>query len=271
MSEISLNRYAQIITEIFRRHFQAGMTRVPFEREALRRIADELDIPVPKNLGDILYSFKYRAIMPSIITETAPEGYTWTIKNEGQALYAFVLIRDTPFTPNPNLIAIKIPDSTPGIVALYSSSDEQALLARLRYNRLLDIFTGVTCYSLQNHLRTTVAGFGQIETDELYVGIDQTGTQYVFPIQAKGKNDRLHVTQIEQDIALCQARFEPLLCRAIGAQFITSDSDTRIALFEFSASDDGIGIINEKHYRLVSPDQLTPDDLRLYRSTVGRG
>lgn len=118
MSEISLNRYAQIITEIFRRHFQAGMTRVPFEREALRRIADELGIPVPKNLGDVLYSFKYRAIMPSIITETAPEGYTWTIKNEGQALYAFVLIRDTPFTPNPNLIAIKIPDATPGIIGL---------------------------------------------------------------------------------------------------------------------------------------------------------
>ncbi len=54
----------------------------------------------------------------------------------------------------------KIPDSTPGIVMMYALSDEQALLARLRYNRLIDIFTAVTCYSLQNHLRTAVPNVG---------------------------------------------------------------------------------------------------------------
>ena len=48
-------------------------------------------------------------------------------------------------------MSIKIPDATPGIVQKYALADEQALLAKLRYNRLLDIFTGVTCYSLQNH------------------------------------------------------------------------------------------------------------------------
>jgi len=41
---------------------------------------------------------------------------------------------------------------------MYALGDEQALLAKLRYNRLLDIFTGVVCYSLQNHLRTNVPG-----------------------------------------------------------------------------------------------------------------
>jgi len=42
----------------------------------------------------------------------------------------------------------KVPDSSPGIVAKYALSDEQALLAKVRYNRLVDIFSGVTCYSL---------------------------------------------------------------------------------------------------------------------------
>ncbi len=59
-----------------------------------------------------------------------------------------------------------------------SFTDEQALLATVRYNRLTDIFTGVTCYSLQNHLRTTVRGVGQVETDELYVGVDRLGKHY---------------------------------------------------------------------------------------------
>jgi len=86
---------------------------------------------------------------------------------------------------------------------MYSLSDEQALLARLRYNRLVDIFTGITCYSLQNHLRTHVREIGQIETDEVYIGVDRGGAHYVIPVQAKGGRDLLSVVQIEQDIEMC--------------------------------------------------------------------
>jgi hypothetical protein len=69
----------------------------------------------------------------------------------------------------------KVPDSTPGVIAMYALSDEQALLAKLRYNRLIDIFTGVACYSLQSHLRTSVRTLGQVETDEIYIGLDKRG------------------------------------------------------------------------------------------------
>lgn len=89
---------------------------------------------------------------------------------------------------------------------LRSVSDEQALLAKLRYNRLVDIFTGVACYSLQSHLRTHVSGIGQVETDEIYIGVDRRGVHYVFPIQAKGGKDRIGVVQIEQDFAMCAAK-----------------------------------------------------------------
>ncbi len=56
--------------------------------------------------------------------------------------------------------------------------DEQALLARVRYNRLVDIFLGIRAYSLQIHLRTNVKSKGQIEIDEIYVGVDRHGSQY---------------------------------------------------------------------------------------------
>jgi len=49
--------------------------------------------------------------------------------------------------PNPLLSETKIPDATPGIIDMYALTDEQALLAKVRYNRLVDVFTGVTCYS----------------------------------------------------------------------------------------------------------------------------
>jgi hypothetical protein len=61
-------------------------------------------------------------------------------------------------------------------------NDEQALLARLRYNRMVDIFTGLTCYSLQSHLRTTLRDGSQVETDEIYIGLDKRGVHYVLPV-----------------------------------------------------------------------------------------
>ena len=57
-------------------------------------------------------------------------------------------------------------------MATAAMSDEQALLAKVRYNRLIDVFLGLVAYSLQNHLRTTVTEMGQIEIDEIYVKLD---------------------------------------------------------------------------------------------------
>jgi hypothetical protein len=56
---------------------------------------------------------------------------------------------------------------------------------------------------------------GQIETDEIYIGVDQRGAQYVFPVQAKGGSDQLGIVQIEQDFALCNSKFTSLICRPI--------------------------------------------------------
>jgi hypothetical protein len=137
------------------------------------------------------------------------------------------------------------------------------LLARLRYNRLIDIFLGIACYSLQNHLRTTAPNIGQVETDELYIGVDRRGSHYVVPIQAKGGSDRLSVIQIEQDLAVCASKFPALICRPIAAQFMKEDV---IALFEFEQSEDGLGVSMEKHYKLVPPEEITEIDLDLYRN-----
>lgn len=94
------------------------------------------------------------------------------------------------------LAETKVPDSTPGVIGMYALSDEQALLAKLRYKRLIDISTGVACYSLQSHLRTNVPGLGQLETDEIYIGVDKRGAHYVFPVHAKAGNDVISVVQI---------------------------------------------------------------------------
>ncbi len=246
------NRYGRIIERIFDALYKEGAEEVPFERKEIQQAAEELGIDIPRNLGDVVYSFRYRAALPESVKERAPDGKVWIIRPSGRGLYRFVAVVDQPIVPNPLMIETEVLDSTPGLVALYSLNDEQALLARLRYNRLIDIFTGVTCYSLQNHLRTTVPDIGQVETDELYIGVDRQGERYVFPVQAKGGTDRLNVVQIEQDFALCSHRFPDLICRPIAAQFMKDDL---IALFEFADGENGVAMTEEKHYRLVPPDK----------------
>lgn len=201
------NRYTTIIETIFLERHQKGMTEIPFERTDITHVARKLRIKLPKNLGDILYSFRYRAQLPESILDEAPQGYEWIIRPAGRARYKLVLVPKAEISPSKLLVETKIPDATPGIIAKYSLNDEQALLAKIRYNRLIDIFTGLTCYSLQNHLRTTVAEIGQVETDEIYIGIDKRGAHYVLPVQAKGGADRIGVVQIEQDFAVCAENF----------------------------------------------------------------
>lgn len=265
---ISQNRYASIIEAIFHAKYEHGQREVYFEREDIVTFAAELSIELPRNLGDLIYSYRYRAVLPASILAEAPSGKAWIIRSAGRSKYRFVLVDDVPLVPNPSLAVTKIPDSTPGMIAKYAFSDEQAVLARVRYNRLVDVFLGIACYSLQNHFRTTVRDMGQVETDEIYVGVDKGGSHYVVPVQAKGGRDTLSRVQIEQDIALCADKLPTLICRPVAAQFMQDDL---VALFEFEQQDDDLRIVSEKHYQLVPPDAVTPEDLQRYRQRLSDG
>jgi hypothetical protein len=245
--------------------YHKGATTVSFERAELVHTAEQLGITLPKNLGDIVYSFGYRTELPDRIAAKAPKGYSWMIRPAGRGQYKFVLAKETAFVPSTTLVTTKIPDATPGIVDRYSFEDEQALLAKIRYNRLIDIFTGITCYSLQNHLRTTLPDIGQVETDEVYVGLDKRGVHFVFPVQAKGGNDRIGAVQIEQDFAVCKEKCPEAVGRPIAAQFL---GDGTIALFEFAQTEEGVRVESEKHYRLVPTDQLSTSELQEYRQRI---
>ena len=260
-----LNRYAQILQKIFFDRYILGATEVRFERDDIALVAAALGIQLPKNLGDVLYAFRYRTPLPTSIQETAPVGKDWIIQGQGRSKYSFVLEDSFDITPRIGLAEIKVPDATPGIVELYTTDDEQALLSKLRYNRLIDLFLGLTCYSLQNHLRTSVPNVGQVETDEIYVGIDKRGQHYVIPVQAKGGADQHNVVQIKQDFALCAHKFPHLNCLAIGAQFMKNNA---IALFEFALEDGRLVLREEKHYRLTTPANFSGEDWRDYLQSL---
>lgn len=262
------NRYKMLIKHIFFDadfgSYDGHQTEIPWKRTDLKRAASLLGIVLPDNLGDVVYAIRYRTPMPESILATQPQGTEWIIEGAGRSQYCFRLVRINRIIPRQDLVTIKIPDATPEIISAYALSDEQALLAKIRYNRLVDIFLGITAYSLQNHLRTTVKGIGQIEIDEIYVGLDRQGAQFVVPVQAKGGKDQLSVVQTKQDMACCGQKFPHLACRSVSAQFMENE---RIAMFELTVEDDRVLVVEEKHYKLVPAADISADDMRGYRRT----
>lgn len=261
--------YDTVIHEVFFRHFCGEANSFLFARddliefcatEAVKKLNGGNPVANP---GDVVYCYRSRRDLPQSILQTQRDGLSWRIQlagrakagsNKGRTQYRFVLGVAIRIEPNPALATIDVPDATPEIIKAYALTDEQALLAKVRYNRLIDIFLGIATYSLQNHLRTAVQDMGQIEIDELYVGLDKEGRHYVVPVQAKGGTDKLTPAQTEQDIAFCEERFPDLICRPVSAQFMSGD---RIALFELRSQSGEIRIAEERHYRLVPASSRT--------------
>jgi hypothetical protein len=258
--------YSQIIARVFSDNHTRGAKRVAFGRAEIEGAAKALRLACPKNLGDVVYSFRFRAALPESIAATAPAGQQWVIVGEGDAKYSFTLFSGARIAPRGDLEAIKIPAATPEIVMQYARGEEQALLAVVRYNRLIDLFLGVTAYSLQSHLRTKVEGIGQMEIDEVYVGISKDGAQYIIPVQAKGGSDKQGVSQVLQDAEFCKREFPALVPRLVAAQFIGRD---RVAMLELIVSPSAVKIRNERQYKLVPAAQITDQDLRDYGTASG--
>ncbi len=270
--------YAATIEEIFFRYWKKGITEFTFDREEIISTAAALHKQgitkgkEPKNAGDVIYSYRHRQNLPVRILETQPKDKGWIILGAGDAKYRFRLNKLTHILPTPGRAIIKIPDATPEVISRYALSDEQALLAKIRYNRLVDIFLGITTYSLQNHLRTKVANYGQIEIDELYAGVDKRGVHYIVPAQAKGPKDKLGVIQTIQDVTYCQTKeeYKRLICRAVSSQTILDDElGEVIVMFELEFDGDEVTVAEEKHYCLVPGSSISDSDLARYGQSHG--
>lgn len=76
---------------------------------------------------------------------------------------------------------------------------------------------------------------------------------------------KIGVVQIEQDMAVCATKFPSLICRPLAAQFMSTGV---IAMFEFEQVKNEIKVTGERHYRLVGPDDLSPEDIAQYRNRL---
>ncbi len=250
----------EVIQRVFDKNHSPGADEVPFTMDEIRAAITEVTKHRPdykeKNVADVRYQYTSgRRPLPEPIDKLGP----WMIAGRGKGRYAFVKLLAAPQVKiQEDLLTILLPDATPEIVLEYAGADEQGLLAKVHYNRLLDIFLQITCYHLQNHWRTSIKNKGQCEIDDLYVGINMNGQQFVTPIEAKCANESLSKTQIVQMIDFARDRYPKLIMRPVGVQEM---NDGSLVLIEFKPAShpDDIKIKEMRRYKLVPMSEVPID------------
>lgn len=239
--------YDKIITALFFSKYKEGAAELDFTKDELVSIARESGITL-RNPPDVVYTYRSRANLPHSILEKG----NWVIFPKGKGRFSFLKSKRKPFVDiQEGLLPIEIPNALPEIVEKYLSEDEQALLSSVRYNRLIDIFTEITCFHLQSHIRTTIQDEGQIEVDDLYVGIDTDGKEYILPLEAKSPEDRdkLGWIQVSNLVKFARQYFPGLKCRPIAAKPI-ENGGVYLIEFDDNTNSEEIGIVNLKFYKL---------------------
>lgn len=101
-------------------------------------------------------------------------------------------------------------------------------------------------------MRTTVKELGQIEVDDLYLGVDQDGRWYCIPVEAKpaGNRDQLGRIQLSSMVAFSEQEFPTLPVRPVGVKRM---EDGSIFFVEFTPISDPLQIQSRvyKRYMLV--------------------
>lgn len=224
-----------------------------FSRDDIPKFAAALGINLPKNLGDIVYTFRYRADLPDEVQHDLEAGMEWVIRpvyrkpgTPKGTHYQFCMVPQMPALNAQGLSAEDHEVTLPAIIAANAArlKDEQAVLTKARYSNIIGKFLGIEAFSLQNHLRTQVDGV-QIEIDELYVGTGEDGQRYVIPVQAKVGNDRVGRIQLEQDIRYCQKEYPDYTCAPVGIS-AAQISSNEVAVFHLWVTGDEAVTIKDK-------------------------
>ena len=239
--------YDKIITSLFLSKFKENLGEINFTKDELVEVARSLGIPL-RNAPDVVYTYRSRANLPSVILDKG----NWVIKPKGKGKFSFFRSTRKPFVEmQEGLHPIEVLNAVPEIVEKYAQDDEQAVLTAIRYNRLTDILTKVTCFHLQSHARTTIEGEGQIEIDDIYVGVDREGVRYILPLEAKSgeERDKLGWIQVSNMVKFAKQNYPELRCKPIAAKPSQHDM---IYLIEFDDNPDSehVSIVQIKLYQL---------------------
>jgi hypothetical protein len=246
--------YVPIIMTIFKKKYRKGCRQIEFTLDDIRETAEALGITT-RNPGDVIYRMRSRTKLPPEILSL---GFN-IIKQVGRGKYRFEKAPSTLIQCPPGHITEAI-DLTPLPVRRLlpedlAKADEQAILSIVHYSGLLGHFTGLQVFRLRSHVRKSVTGVGQVEVDEVDVGIAMRDDEMpvILPIEAKASADAINRVQVAAQVAFAKHYFPGHVIRPIA---IKVDFDSVLYFLEFNAvtSPKALKTVNVVRYRLSLSD-----------------
>lgn len=247
------DRVWRLIFEEARARSPQGASQYEFGTADQRRA--QASIGNTGNTYDLKYYLKGRGQLPHPVQQEAPAGKVWLIRTLGKGRYAFYLgtAGEDRIEPDSTLAPIEIPNALPQIVEKYARKDEQALLARIRYNNLVGLFLGLSVYSLQSHWKTSIKGTGiPTEIDEVYVGVDADGRQCAICVEAKSKapKETISAAQLIGAHRAASHQFGDTVIVTVAAKEI-GDGAIAMMLLDIDPLGETAKVVSERLYRMV--------------------
>lgn len=256
--------YVPILLCIFNKKYKEGDTVVAFSLDDIRQAASELNLQI-RNAGDLVYRMRSRTVLPKEILD---KGF-YLLRQVRRGQYRLEVGTSTIVEHTPDEIVSAL-DCTPLPVRRLlpenlADIDEQGLLTIVHYCQILSHFTGLQVFRFKSHVRKSVLEVGQVEVDEVDVGVavDHTEKPIIFPIEAKAAPDALNWIQVAAQVRFAKQYFPEHLIRPIG---IKVDYDSLIHVLEFTASLDAsqLEVVRSTTYRL----NLSEQQREMIRQTV---
>jgi len=245
----AMSDYDRVISEVFRRHYRKGEERLEFDKDEIAQVCQEQGITV-RNTPDVVYTYRARQELPPAILA---KGH-WAIQPAGRGKYAFRLLSNPARfeVPFGDYSPVDIYNAIPEVVEGLLRKDEQSLVTTVVYNRLVDIFTGLTCFHIQSHYRSFLKRVGEVELDALFVGVDKTGTLHVVPVEAKSQaeSEMIGRVQVWQMAMLARQDFGKLQRRIIAVKALR-DETVGFVEFDDQTDPDEFGIVSVSRFRLI--------------------
>ena len=247
--------YVPILRAIFKAKYRRGVKEVDFNLDDIRSAALKLGI-VTRNPADVIYRMRSRTKLPS---EILKKGF-FILRQVGRGKYRLEQAESTIVNIPENEIIDAI-DITPLPVRRLlpedlSEIDEQGLLTVVDYCKLLSHFTGLTVYRLRSHVRKGVLLVGQVELDEVDVGVAlrDDDSPIIFPIEAKAADEAVNWVQVAAQVMYSEQYFPGYAIRPIAMKL---DYDSLIHFLEFNVTTDAkkLKIIRSATYRLTVSEQ----------------
>lgn len=189
------NKAKSFIKHLIEKNFTASQDSIPFSRDDVSLYCLKKFKKIPKNVGDIIYSLRYRMDYLSTFDHLLDPDYTWTLLSLSTGQYE---LKPMPKLKLPDLTSVPVIskiDKTPEHIHNLRPLNDQSLLMKIYQNKVLSEFLEDDLILLQAHHKVNLKDWGQAEIDGI---VASETSPRLYLVEVKGYTEVIGWPQIIQ-------------------------------------------------------------------------